>query len=240
MRKSPAAEQGNQLICPICEGHFVPAFTWKSLLLLNDDRLCVACKNRLVKIERPICPICGRAQSNDQMCQDCARWNERPDSTKVLVKNRSVYTYNELMKDVLARFKFRGDTALVELFKRDVQTAFKHSFCIKEPFLIPIPLSHERLKERGFNQSVIIASLLGKPILQPLVKIHQSKQSKKKKNERLDQKGLFQIKQTDVIVQKDIILVDDIYTTGATIYDAARILKDAGAKSVSSFTLIRS
>lgn len=218
----------------------MPAFTWKSLLLLNDDRLCVACKNRLVKIERPICPICGRAQSNDQMCQDCARWNERPDSTKVLVKNRSVYTYNELMKDVLARFKFRGDTALVELFKRDVQTAFKHSFCIKEPLLIPIPLSHERLKERGFNQSVIIASLLGKPILQPLVKIHQSKQSKKNKNERLDQKGLFQIKQTDVIVQRDIILVDDIYTTGATIYDATRILKDAGAKSVSSFTLIRS
>ncbi|MBR0601088.1 hypothetical protein CEY07_14920 [Bacillus safensis] len=174
------------------------------------------------------------------MCQDCDRWNERPDSTKVLVKNRSVYTYNELMKDVLARFKFRGDTALVELFKRDVQAAFKHSFSIKEPLLIPIPLSHERLKERGFNQSVIIASLIGKPILQPLVKIHQSKQSKKKKNERLDQKGLFQIKHTDVIVKRDIILVDDIYTTGATIYDAARILKDAGANSVSSFTLIRS
>jgi len=228
------------LNCQICEGHFVPAFTWKSFLLLNDDRLCVACKNDLVKIERPICPTCGRAQSNDQMCQDCDRWNERPDSTKVLVKNRSVYTYNELMKDVLARFKFRGDTALVELFKRDVQAAFKHSFSIKEPLLIPIPLSHERLTERGFNQSVIIASLIGKPILQPLVKIHQSKQSKKKKNERLDQKGLFQIKHTDVIVQRDIILVDDIYTTGATIYDAARILKDAGAKSVSSFTLIRS
>lgn len=218
----------------------MPAFTWKSFLLLNDDRLCVACKNHLVKIERPICPTCGRAQSNSQLCQDCNRWNERSDSIKILVKNRSVYTYNELMKDVLARFKFRGDTALAELFQKDVQAAFKHSFCIKDPLLIPIPLSHERLKERGFNQSVIIASLLDKPILQPLVKIHQSKQSKKKKNERLDQKGLFQIKQTDAIVQRDIILVDDIYTTGATIYDAARILKDAGAKSVSSFTLIRS
>nr|WP_277722745.1 double zinc ribbon domain-containing protein [Bacillus safensis]MDH3094896.1 double zinc ribbon domain-containing protein [Bacillus safensis]WEZ17174.1 double zinc ribbon domain-containing protein [Bacillus safensis] len=159
----------------------MPAFTWKSFLLLNDDRLCVACKNHLVKIERPICPTCGRAQSNDQLCQDCNRWNERSDSIKILVKNRSVYTYNELMKDVLARFKFRGDTALAELFQKDVQAAFKHSFCIKDPLLIPIPLSHERLKERGFNQSVIIASLLDKPILQPLVKIHQSKQSKKRK-----------------------------------------------------------
>ncbi|AMM99510.1 hypothetical protein UP12_16580 [Bacillus pumilus] len=224
----------------MCEGHFVASFTWKSLLLLNDNRLCIACKHRLEKIQRPICPACGRAQSNDQLCQDCSRWKERLDSTTVLVKNRSVYAYNDLMKDVLSRFKFRGDTALAELFKQDVQAIFKRSFSIKEPVLIPIPLSKERLNERGFNQSVILASLIGQPIQQPLVKIHQSKQSKKKKNERLDQKGMFQINQTDVIVQRDVILIDDIYTTGATIYDAARILKEAGAKSVSSFTLIRS
>ncbi|WP_200964033.1 ComF family protein [Bacillus pumilus] len=228
------------MICQICEGHFVASFTWKSLLLLNEDRLCIACKHRLEKIQRPICPACGRAQSNDQLCQDCSRWKERLDSTTVLVKNRSVYAYNDLMKDVLSRFKFRGDTALAELFKQDVQAIFKRSFSIKEPVLIPIPLSKERLNERGFNQSVILASLIGQPIQQPLVKIHQSKQSKKKKNERLDQKGMFQINQTDVIVQRDVILIDDIYTTGATIYDAARILKEAGAKSVSSFTLIRS
>ncbi|KIL23886.1 ComF family protein [Bacillus pumilus] len=228
------------MICLICEGHFVASFTWKSLLLLNDDRLCIACKHHLEKIQRPICPACGRAQSSDQLCQDCSRWKERPDSTSLLVKNRSVYAYNDLMKEVLSRFKFRGDTALAELFKQDVQVVFKRSFSIKEPVLIPIPLSKERLKERGFNQSVILASLIGEPILQPLVKIHQTKQSKKKKNERLDQKGMFQIKQTDAIVQRDVILIDDIYTTGATIYDAARILKEAGAKSVSSFTLIRS
>ncbi|WLP59197.1 ComF family protein [Bacillus pumilus] len=228
------------MICQICEAHFVASFTWKSLLLLNNDRLCIACKHRLEKIQRPICPACGRAQSNDQLCQDCSRWKERLDSTTVLVKNRSVYAYNDLMKDVLSRFKFRGDTALAELFKQDVQAVFKRSFSIKEPVLIPIPLSEERLNERGFNQSVILASLIGQPLLQPLVKIHQSKQSKKKKNERLDQKGMFQINQTDAIVQRDVILIDDIYTTGATIYDAARILKEAGAKSVSSFTLIRS
>ncbi|MEB2356491.1 ComF family protein [Bacillus pumilus] len=228
------------MICQICEAHFVASFTWKSLLLLNNDRLCIACKHRLEKIQRPICPACGRAQSNDQLCQDCSRWKERLDSTTVLVKNRSVYAYNDLMKDVLSRFKFRGDTALAELFKQDVQAVFKRSFSIKEPVLIPIPLSKERLNERGFNQSVILATLIGQPLLQPLVKIHQSKQSKKKKNERLDQKGMFQINQTDAIVQRDVILIDDIYTTGATIYDAARILKEAGAKSVSSFTLIRS
>ncbi|MEI4789890.1 phosphoribosyltransferase family protein [Bacillus sp. FJAT-53060] len=126
------------------------------------------------------------------------------------------------------------------MFKKDVQEAFKCSFSIEKPALVPIPLSKERLKERGFNQSVVLASFIGLPILQPLIKIHQDKQSKRSKNERLDQKGLFQLKQRDGIVQKDVILIDDIYTTGATIYDAARILKDAGAKSVSSFTLIRS
>lgn len=228
------------MICLICEGHFVATFTWKSLLLLNDNRLCVACRHHLVKIQQPTCPTCGRAQLNDHLCLDCSIWKNRSDSHQVLEKNRSVYAYNDLMKDVLTRFKFRGDTALAELFKRDIQAAFKRSFSFKESVLIPIPLSKDRLKERGFNQSVILASLIGQPILQPLVKVHQSKQSKKKKHERLHQKGMFQIKQTDGIVQRNIILIDDIYTTGATIYDAARILKEAGAKSVSSFTLIRS
>ncbi|WP_353854436.1 phosphoribosyltransferase family protein [Bacillus sp. Bos-x628] len=144
------------------------------------------------------------------------------------------------MKDILARFKFRGDTALAELFKQDVQAAFKRSFSMKDHLLIPIPLSKERLKERGFNQSVVLASLLGTPMTQPLVKSHQSKQSKKSKNERLYQTGLFRLEQPDTIVRRNVILIDDIYTTGATIYDAARILKDSGAKSVSSFTFIRS
>ncbi|MCW1835091.1 ComF family protein [Bacillus xiamenensis] len=228
------------MICPICEGHFVAAFTWKSFLLSNEDRLCVACKRKLTKIDSPICPKCGRVQSDDHLCHDCSRWNKRTDSEEVLEKNRSVYVYNDFMKDVLARFKFRGDTALAELFKRDVQAVFKRSFSIKEPVLVPIPLSKERLKERGFNQSVMLASMIGGPIFQPLIKVHQRKQSKKSKNDRLNQKGLFQLKQPDPIVLKDVILVDDIYTTGATVYHAARILKDAGAKSVSSFTLIRS
>ncbi|MGW5993821.1 ComF family protein [Bacillus altitudinis] len=154
--------------------------------------------------------------------------------------NRSVYAYNDFMKDILARFKFRGDTALADLFKKDVQSAFKRSFSIKEPVLVPIPLSKERLKERGFNQSMMLASMIGGPILEPLIKVHQRKQSKKRKNERLHQQKLFQLRQANPIVLKDIILIDDIYTTGATVYHAAKILKDAGAKSVSSFTLIRS
>lgn len=154
--------------------------------------------------------------------------------------NRSVYAYNNFMKDILARFKFRGDTALADLFKKDVQSAFKRSFSIKEPVLVPIPLSKERLKERGFNQSMMLASMIGGPILEPLIKVHQSKQSKKRKNERLHQQNLFQLRQSNPIVLKDVVLIDDIYTTGATVYHAAKILKEAGAKSVSSFTLIRS
>ncbi|WP_234898348.1 ComF family protein [Bacillus altitudinis] len=76
--------------------------------------------------------------------------------------------------------------------------------------------------------------------MEPLIKVHQSKQSKKRKNERLHQQNLFQLRQSNPIVLKDVVLIDDIYTTGATVYHAAKILKGAGAKSVSSFTLIRS
>lgn len=71
-----------------------------------------------MKIQGPTCPKCGRAQSNDQLCQDCSRWNKRRDFAEILVMNRSVYAYNDFMKDILARFKFRGDTALADLFKK--------------------------------------------------------------------------------------------------------------------------
>ncbi|MFS0656785.1 ComF family protein [Bacillus sp. 179-C3.3 HS] len=230
------------MICPICDSHYVAAFTWKSLLLSDQDRVCLTCKERLKKIRGPICPKCGREQSDDYVCQDCISWSERMGPDEVLVKNRSVYVYNEYMKEILARFKFRGDTALAELFKKDVRTAFKRSFPMKSRHIhiIPIPLSRERLKERKFNQSEVLAALLGVCTIQPLIKVHQSKQSKKNKNERLHQNGRFQLNQLHTIISRDVILIDDIYTTGATIYDAASILKNAGARSVSSFTLIRS
>nr|MDH3098476.1 hypothetical protein [Bacillus velezensis] len=71
----------------------------------------------------------------------------------VLRQNRSVYLYNDAMKDSLARFKFRGDAKIIQAFERDFAAGFKAAYPSNTHTLIPIPLSGERLAERGFNQS---------------------------------------------------------------------------------------
>ncbi|MGE6630226.1 ComF family protein [Bacillus sp. NPDC077027] len=219
---------------------YMPSFTWKSLLLSEQDCICIGCKSQLKKINGHICPKCGREQANEKLCADCIKWKERWNSSEVLTQNRSVYLYNDFMKETLSRFKFRGDVALAEVFKRDFREVFKRYYQSRHHVFVPIPLSKERLKDRGFNQSTILASLLKGRIIHPLAKANQEKQSKKRKSERLHQTGMFTLLNQDIAGQ-DVILIDDIYTTGATIYEAARLLKNrSGAKSVSSFTLIRS
>ncbi|WP_353737005.1 phosphoribosyltransferase family protein [Bacillus sp. CMF12] len=105
-------------------------------------------------------------------------------------------------------------------------------------FLVPIPLSSERLYERGFNQSSALIHEAGFTVTELLSRIHSEKQSKKSRQERIHLHQVFQPLNVD-IEDKIILLIDDIYTTGSTLYHAAKVLKAGGAESISSITLAR-
>jgi competence protein ComFC len=123
------------------------------------------------------------------------------------------------------------------VFHTDFTTAFFRHFS-RNVLLVPIPLSEERLIERGFNQAEVLVSFLSLPLWNVLGRRDHEKQSKKQKSERLIAPQ-FYVKDSRQIAGKDIVLIDDIYTTGATVYHAATQLLQYGASSVSSFTLIR-
>ncbi len=113
-------------------------------------------------------------------------------------------------------------------------------------FIVPIPLSKKRLKERGFNQSEEIAKELSKFLEIPmasnvLLKIKETlPQVELSKNGREENiKGVFVVRIKDPIKEKNILLVDDVLTTGSTLAEAARCLKDAGAKHVWGITVAR-
>lgn len=186
-------------------------------------------------------PFAGLEPSHRQgrLCMDCVRWQEDDEWKDVLTKNRSVYMYNEWMKEVVAIWKFRGDYAMAEAFqeefRREFYRHFDHTFLI-----VPIPLSAERLYERGFNQAKALAELLALPIHDILTRHHLEKQSKKSRRERLRTENVFQFSGKMPLQDKHIVLIDDIYTTGTTLRHAAKVLRQAGAIDVSSFTLIRS
>lgn len=220
--------------CLVCHESFDPPFTFRLLLTLDEvDPVCPRCRGRFSLIEEPICERCGRPHSTS-LCDDCQRWQE---TGGVLEKNRSVYQYNEWMQELFSRFKFRGDYAMVEAFRSVFPAAFFRHFS-RDVLIVPIPLSEARLRDRGFNQAEALASLLPLPMQNVLERLDHHQQSKKQKKERMSAPQ-FRVKDASAIQGKDIVLIDDIYTTGSTVYHAAAQLCQYGASSVSSFTLIR-
>ncbi|MCY9160518.1 double zinc ribbon domain-containing protein [Bacillus atrophaeus] len=230
-----------KLNCLLCDSQFSQSLTWRSLFLLEpDEKVCHPCKKQLQRITGTVCPSCGRPQNTNEKCPDCTEWESRIDRGFLLSRNRSVYLYNEMMKESLARFKFRGDAELLHVFKTDFVSEFSTVYPEKSYVLIPIPLSEERKAERGFNQSELLAKCLDRPIIHSLTRLDNEKQSKKNKAERLLFKRVFDT-EINSVEDMDVILIDDLYTTGATLHHAARCLLEKGkAGSVSSFTLIRS
>ena len=120
-----------------------------------------------------------------------------------------------------------------------------------EPIIIPIPLSRERYRERGFNQAEIICRELekisaerggpqlkmeGAILIKPRETTHQA--HIKDRGERLKNViGSFSVKDPDILKNKNIILIDDITTTGATLGEARKVLRAAGARKVIAFTV---
>ncbi|AMX82294.1 phosphoribosyltransferase [Geobacillus subterraneus] len=227
--------------CLLCHSPYNPIASWRQLLFLEDvDVLCPRCRSSFLFIDGRLCETCGRPldEAASSPCTDCLRWQEDEQWGGVAVKNRSVYVYNDWMKEVVALWKFRGDYAIVNAFRRPFVRAFHRSFG-REWHIVPIPLSPERLYERGFNQAEALARLLPFPSFPWLARKHSEKQSKKSRRERLETDNPFFLSAHPPINGKRIVLVDDIYTTGITVRHAARVLLEAGAAEVGALTLVR-
>ncbi|RPF54352.1 ComF family protein [Aquisalibacillus elongatus] len=223
--------------CLICFRDITEATTWQNLWTVKEKNICDDCESKFEKVKgSTLCEKCMKPVSEEvNLCGDCYEWQERFQQDP-LIQNVSIFTYNDYMKDVMACFKYRGDYELVHVFKEAIKDTFSEHF--KHSFqLVPIPLSDERLSERGFNQAEALAQLIDLPIYNVLKRTHSEKQSKKSKLERLTSKNPFRANHP---ISGDVLIIDDIYTTGTTLRQAAQTLIDHGATTVSSLTLIRS
>ncbi|ASN04721.1 ComF family protein [Virgibacillus necropolis] len=223
--------------CLWCDEEIMEQMTWSDFLLLPSKRsLCANCAAGLEFISGSRCSICSRS-SEETLCLDCQKW-KKAEGEDVLTKNHSIFTYNTTIQEMITKWKYRGDYCLGEIFKDTVVQSFETAFGYVERDLIvvPIPLSQERLTERGFNQAKMLTDFLPVETKEILTRIHSEKQSKKTRKERITTRNPFSLQET---VKKNVILVDDIYTTGATLRHAARLLREAGCPQVYSFTLIR-
>ncbi|WP_137792002.1 ComF family protein [Bacillus sp. E(2018)] len=233
--------------CLYCHEPYSEAWSWEALIGLKaSPLLCQECEGQLIRIKSDICRICGRDFSvfpeqyrQGECCLDCIRWEENEEWTGILQQNRSLYVYNDFMKEMIAKLKYRGDAEVVKAFYPVLSSEYKKIF--RDAVLVPIPLSEERHYERGFNQAELIAKGFNKPVEHLLKRrTHEEKQSKKTREERLFQKkNPFEVMDTLKVKNQNVILVDDVYTTGSTLRYAAKVLIKAGARNISSITLAR-
>lgn len=230
--------------CLYCGELTILAIGWENLLSREEEvMLCDQCKKQLVPIQGECCVRCSRPFEGlagefrkDEFCYDCVRWEEDKKWKGILERNVSLYEYNEFLKGVISRYKFRGDYVLSKFFSNGLNKVLKE---FEYDLLIPIPLSNERLYERGFNQAEALIVEAGFSPTSVLKRTHTEKQSKKSREERIHLSNIFKIVNEEEIVGKKVLLVDDIYTTGSTVLHAAKLLKRQGALSVSSFTVAR-
>ncbi|MBE5106955.1 ComF family protein [Bacillus thuringiensis] len=232
--------------CLLCDEYILETVSWYTFFVKSHRKyICDRCERKLSYIIGEICKECGRplefvpaSFQEDEICMDCIRWmNEEKYQS---FKNRSLYMYDDEMKEILAQFKFRGDVELVHIFYRPFRRLFQKYFA-NVSTVIAVPLSKEREYERGFNQAELLAACLPVSVSNTsLSRIETEKQSKKTRKERVSGSNPFYFQEEEVFHGQHILLVDDVYTTGITVRQIGSLLYERGASEVSSLTLCRS
>ncbi|KRL04845.1 ComF family protein [Liquorilactobacillus oeni] len=144
------------------------------------------------------------------------------------------------MKEYFERFKFSGDYYLRLVFQKELEAKLKENYH-KGWLFVPIPVSKEVFEKRGFNQVEGLFENICLSKMLSVKKISKKQQSLLKRRERMQAAQPFELTTgfEKEIKGKNILLLDDIYTTGRTLYHAQALLKKAGAKKVHSVTLAR-
>ena len=205
-----------------------------------DTWLCDSCHTTLPLLTEQKCGICKKVITPlGETCPNCQK-NAYIDSIVIV----SSYD-NDLLKRLIHNFKYKFIAELSEPLGLLVAQGLLNSHLLSPDLIIPIPLHKRRLRWRGFNQSELLANSIGLTIpidstslLRQRYTTSQVKvKSRKKRLNNL--KGAFAISNPEKIKGKYILLVDDIITTGSTINECAKTLKNAGAKKVSAIVLAR-
>lgn len=205
--------------------------------------LCPACRQNLNLNKPPFCVRCSRylgPGNSRNICRQCRL--RRPEFDFAW----SACLYEDPLKDLIHQFKYSQKTAVRHLFT-ELMTDFILTYRLDiEQFdrIAAVPLYAARLRERGYNQAQFLAEGVSQKFQIPLLRNslvrarHTRPQTLLEPKERWTNiRGAFTIKRPDEVRRKNILIIDDLLTTGATASEAAHTLKNAGAGTVGILTL---
>ncbi len=205
----------------------------------EGEFVCTACFHTIKRFFPPLCPLCGRPQINGVLCQDCVNWNAKVDGI------RSPFQFDGVIREAIHQLKYKQLSAISSQLAFFLSEYLK-TYPIPADVLVAVPLHPKRLRQRGFNQSVLLANEVGRLCSLPVVnsclirKRYTMPQAMTGSvGERWENVIDTFSCQTSELTNRKVLLIDDVATSGATLNACAQALKSSGAVSVWGLVLAR-
>lgn len=214
--------------CPLCH----------KVLKDGERLLCPSCEALQKPVTGPRCMRCSKPiEEEEEYCRECT------GIARNFVRGKGIYLYDDRMRSSIVKYKDQGRRQYGEFFARAMCVYGKKEMEAWKPDLIvPVPMHWRKQRIRGFNQAEDLACRIGAfyhlPAASGLVVKVRATRSQKKLNASQRKKNLKQaFVCTEPLYGKRILVVDDVYTTGATMDAMAACLKEQGASAVYFLTL---
>ena len=243
MRKEMRRRSKNEIKSRVIGLCYPPRCPGCDAILLTKDRalgFCGECRKKIVVVKERFCMKCGKQlpDSREEYCEDCGR------AEHAFVEGRAVFGYEGVMKAAMYRFKYGNRRGYAGIFAAWAVRAHGSWIREKQPdVIVPVPLYFRKRQQRGYNQALVWGAALGEKL-----------------NLAVDGRALFRVRPTrpqkeldpvgrsvnleraffarrEPVAGKTVFLVDDIYTTGSTMDEAAETLLEAGAARVFALSI---
>ena len=214
---------------------------------LDCGVVCGPCWQRVSRLEGILCDLCGYAFASrnlpdeNVLCAACRRGYFHFDFA------RSCSRLEEPLQGIIHQFKYGSHPSLARPLARLLHALWVQAYRDRTPdMIVPVPLHRARQRERGFNQSRLLARHLSRwtqvPLMDRVLVRSRSTEAQaglSRKQRRRNIQGAFRVADRGSIRERAVLLVDDVFTTGATLNECARMLRKQGAQRVDVLTIAR-
>lgn len=210
------------------------------LTFANKGNFCEKCSLECQWLTKELCNHCGKPLEKNRAdhCYDCSKLKHH------FTAGRALWLYQEGVKNAIKRYKFEGRHSMHKAFTDELFHFYEEHIGWQIDLITSVPLHLDKLRKRGYNQAALISNRLGK-LLQIRTNDSLLKRTKKTlaQKELADAERILNVKDAFVLNKQgsveglNILVVDDIFTTGATIDACSSVLKEAGAANVYFLTI---